>query len=324
VRAPLATGSTASARSPAGQRAQQPNSRARARLICLGYRAGGAVLRVLPGPAGRALAGAVGLATWGVGRDRRTVVAGNLRRVLGPEASAAVLHRTVRRAYVSYASYWASAARLDAADPNVLRRQVAVTNPERLLTAAARGRGLVLVLPHVGCWEAGAVWTASLGYPLTTVGELLEPPELFDWFVETRRRARLTVLPPGAATTAQLLEHLKLGGAIALVADRDVTGGGVPTPFFGAPARVPAGPAVIALRSGAAVVPVAIYQEPRGRFTVELQPELDTERSGDLRADVARLTRDMVAVFERLIAARPEQWHVFQPNWPEDDAAESP
>jgi KDO2-lipid IV(A) lauroyltransferase len=153
-----------------------------------------------------------------------------------------------------------------------------------------------------------------------SVGEALEPPELFDWFVETRKRVELTMLPPGPATTAQLLDHLRVGKALALAADRDVVGDGLRTEFFGAVTRVPAGPAVLALRSGAPMRPVAIYLEPRGRFTIDFPPELDTTRTGNFRSDVARLTRDMVAAFEQMIASRPEQWHVFQPAWPRDDA----
>lgn len=221
---------------------------------------------------------------------------------------------------MSYATYWLEAARLDASDPTVLSRRLVVRHPERFLAAVARGRGLVVVLPHVGCWEAGAIWTASLGYPLLTVGEMLEPPELFAWFVNSRRRAALTVLAPGAATTARLLSHLRAGQAIALLADRDVIGGGLPTEFFGAATPIPVGPAVLALRSGAAVLPVAIYLEGRGRFAVEFLPELDTTRSGDFHADITRLTKDMVRAFETLIARRPEQWHLFQANWPEEES----
>ncbi|HXZ82707.1 MAG TPA: hypothetical protein VED84_03030 [Acidimicrobiales bacterium] len=293
-------------------------STARVRLVAFFYRGSAAVLRRLPGPAGRALAGGVSLVAWASGQRRREIVTENFRHVLGSGASATELRSTVRRAYVNYGMYWANAARLDAADPSVLGRRLVVRNPERLLDAAARGQGLEIVLPHLGCWEAGAIWTASVGYPLLTVGEVLEPPELFAWFVETRRRAALTVLAPGATTTAQLLSQLRAGKAIALVADRDVVGDGLATEFFGAVARVPAGPAVLALRTGAAVVPAAIYLEPRGCFTIEILPELDTTRSGDLRNDVARLTRDIVSAFEELIAARPEQWHVFQANWPDE------
>jgi KDO2-lipid IV(A) lauroyltransferase len=296
-------------------------SPARATVVSLGYRGAAGLLRHLPRPLGRALAGGVALAAWATGRDRRAVVTANLGHVLGPGTSPAKLRRTARRAYVNYGLYWANAAGLDASDPDVLDRRLAVRHPQRLFDATSRGRGLVIVLPHIGCWEAGAIWTASVGYPLLTVGELLEPPDLFDWFVETRRRAALTVLAPGAATTARLLSHLRAGKAIALVADRDVIGDGLVTEFFGAPTRVPTGPAVLALRTGAALLPVAIYLEARGRFTIEILPELDTTRSGDLRADVARLTGEIVASFEKLIAARPEQWHVFQSNWPDAEGS---
>ncbi len=289
----------------------------RARFVFLSYRDGAAVLRFLPRPLGRALTGGAGLAAWATGPKRRAIVATNLRRVLGPEASPSTVRRTVRRAYLSYARYWFEAAHLDASDPSVLDWRLTVGHPERLQEAAARGRGLIIVLPHVGCWEAGAIWTASLGYPLMTVAEVLEPPELFEWFVTTRKRAALTVLPVGGATTTQLLNQLRNGNAIALLADRDVVGDGLPTPFFGRPTPIPAGPAVLALRSGAAVLPVAIYLEPRGHFHVEILPELDTTRSGGLRADVVRLTNDMIRALEVLISARPEQWHVFQSNWPD-------
>ncbi len=291
--------------------------RTRARLIYFAYRGGATFLRALPGPVARVLDGGVAHVAWATGHARRAVVAANLRRVLGPEASAAQLRRTVRRAYASYARYWSEAARLDASDPTVLGRRLVVRHPERFREVAARGRGVIIVLPHVGCWEAGAIWTASLGYPLVTVGEMLKPPELFDWFVKTRKRAALTVLPPGAATTTRLLDQLRKGQAIALLADRDVVGGGLPTEFFGASTPIPAGPAVLALRAGAPVVPAAIYLEPRGRFSIDLLPQLDPTRSGDFRSDVARLTRDMVRGFEELIAPRPEQWHLFQPNWPD-------
>ena len=295
-------------------------NRARTRFIYFGYRGAAAFLRAVPGPVGRACAGGVALVAWTTGPGRRAVVASNLRHVLGPDAPPATLRRTVRRAYVSYAAYWSEASRLDARDPALLGRRVVARHPERFHDALARGRGLILVLPHVGCWEPGAVWAAGEGYPLMTVGEALEPPELFDWFVETRKRVELTMLPPGPATTAQLLDHLRVGKALALAADRDVVGDGLRTEFFGAVTRVPAGPAVLALRSGAPVLPVAIYLEPRGRFTVEFPPELDTTRTGNFRSDVARLTRDMVAAFEQMIASRPEQWHVFQQAWPRDDA----
>jgi phosphatidylinositol dimannoside acyltransferase len=120
------------------------------------------------------------------------------------------------------------------------------------------------------------------------------------------------------------LALLERGGVLALVADRDVTGEGIDARFFGEPTRVPGGPALLALRSGATLLPCAVYQRPGGVSEGAIRPPLDTQRQGRLRADVERVTESLVHEFESLIAAAPEQWHVFQPNWPSEAANESP
>lgn len=180
---------------------------------------------------------------------------------------------------------------------------------------AGEGVGLVLVLPHIGCWEAGAAWAASVGKPLTTVAEVLEPPELFEWFVHMRERVDLTVLPVAATTISRLLGELSQGKVIALLSDRDVVGDGVPVTFFGKPTRLPGGPALLAIRSGAPLVPCAVYSQPSGHFLLHLASPLDTTRTGNLRADVARVTQSIAQAFEPLIRQAPDQWHVFQPMW---------
>jgi len=179
---------------------------------------------------------------------------------------------------------------------------------------------VILVLPHVGCWEAGAAWTASVGYPLTTVAEVLEPPELFAWFVEMRRRVEITVLPVSASAAGALLGELARGGVVALLADRDVVGDGVPVEFFGERARIPGGPALLALRSGAPILPCAIYDDHAGRYTAEVREALPTERSGRFRDDVAAVSQEIANAFEDLIRAAPDQWHVFQPLWAESSS----
>ena len=131
----------------------------------------------------------------------------------------------------------------------------------------ARGRGVVIVLPHVGSWEYGGRWLAQQGYPMTTVGEMLEPPELFEWFTSQRRALGLTVLPPGPGTTVRLLDTLRAGRVVGLLADRDLAGNGVEVEFFGEKTTLPAGPALLALRSGAPLMTCAIYQRPQGATT---------------------------------------------------------
>ena len=275
--------------------------RTRARLIYFAYRGGAAFLRALPGPVGRASPEASrsspGPPDPPVGPSSRRTSAGCSVRRRRPRE----LRRTVRRAYASYAAVLVRSGpprrrRIPPSSAGV----VVVRHPERFHEALARGRGLIIVLPHVGCWEAGAIWTASLGYPLLTVGEVLEPPELFDWFVKTRKRAELTVLPPGPATT-DAAPRPPEGRQGARPPRRSRRGRRRPADRVlrrqHADPRRPGGarPASPARRC----CPPRSTSSPGAGSRSSLSPELDTTRTGNFRADVARLTRDMVAAFEQ-------------------------
>ena len=113
----------------------------------------------------------------------------------------------------------------------------------------------------------------------------------------------------------KLTNALAAGRFVALVADRDLSGRGVEVEMFGAPRRLPAGPAVLALRSGAPVVCADIY-ETRDGWRCTLHPPIEPRSTGDRRADVEALTRAIATRFERGIAAAPSEWHLFQPGWP--------
>jgi KDO2-lipid IV(A) lauroyltransferase len=105
---------------------------------------------------------------------------------------------------------------------------------------------------------------------------------------------------------------------VVLLCDRDIVGNGVEVEFFGERTTLPGGAAVLALRTGAPLFPSIVYQRPGGKGHGVIRPPLEFERSGSLRADVTRLTRMLAAEFEDLIRQAPEQWHMFQPNWPSD------
>jgi KDO2-lipid IV(A) lauroyltransferase len=111
---------------------------------------------------------------------------------------------------------------------------------------------------------------------------------------------------------------LKAKHIIALLSDRDIAGGGVAVEFFGEKTTLPAGPATLALRTGAALLPVGIYDGRDGAHHGIVRPPLPTDRTGSLREDVARVTQDMARAFEELIRLAPDQWHLLQPNWPSD------
>jgi KDO2-lipid IV(A) lauroyltransferase len=115
-----------------------------------------------------------------------------------------------------------------------------------------------------------------------------------------------------------VLRVLRQGGVVGLVADRDLEGNGVEVEFFGEKTTLPGGPATLALRTGAVLLPAAVYFEGRDHHRGLVLPAIDTSRSGDLRADVARVTQDLARALESLIRRAPEQWHLMQPNWPSD------
>ena len=244
----------------------------------------------------------------------------HLRRVLGRPLSAGELRWWTRRAFRSYARYWLEGARLPTTDPQVVEALMSVDEGWDTFEAAmATGRGLVLALPHVGSWEWGGTWLALKGYPMTAVAEPLPSSQLYEWFVRQREDMGLKIVMLGNEAGPVLLRTLRNGGLVGLLCDRDVAGGGVEVEFFGERTRLPAGPATLALRTGSALMVGAVYSGPGKSHTASLLPLLDTTRSGDgLRADVARLTQLVARDLETLIRRAPEQWHLFQPNWPSD------
>jgi KDO2-lipid IV(A) lauroyltransferase len=158
------------------------------------------------------------------------------------------------------------------------------------------------------------------GYKMTVVVEPIEPPELFEWFAELRQKLGMTIAPLGPGVAGTILKALRDNEVVCLLCDRDIERSGVEVDFFGERTTLPAGPATLGLRTGAPVLPAAVYFTDRynGHHAV-VRPALPLERSGDgLRADVARVTQILAGELEYLIRRAPEQWHLFQPNWPSD------
>jgi lauroyl/myristoyl acyltransferase len=250
--------------------------------------------------------------------SRRETMTRHQRRVAGSGAAERVVRRRVRRAFVSYANYWREAFQAPVLSRRELEEAVSFEGFEHVYDALDEGRGVLFALPHLGSWDFGAAWLSAIGLRMAVVVEPLEPPALFEWFVDLRRSFGLEVVPLGREASSFVAGRLRSGGIVALVADRDLSGRGVPVRFFGEVTRLPAGPATLALRTGAALVPAAVYAEGRGRHRVVVTPPLEAARSGTIREDVARITQALAVRMEELIRRAPEQWHLFQPNWPSD------
>ncbi len=249
----------------------------------------------------------------------------HMRRILmsecaeGVEPDPALVRRWSKRTFSSYARYWADGARLPYVDEAGVRARFRLEEGDEHLRAAfSLGRGIVMALPHVGSWEWGGAWLALEGMPMAAVVERLEPEELFEWFVAQRDAMGLTAVPLGEGSSQGMLRALKEGKVAGLVSDRDLIGNGVEVEFFGERTTLPGGAATLALRTGAPLLPVCVYAGPGDWHTGVVHAPIDTSRRGSLRQDVTRVTQELAVVFEHDILCRPEQWHLYQPNWPSD------
>jgi KDO2-lipid IV(A) lauroyltransferase len=287
----------------------------------LAYRAGAELVRVAPAPVMSPMARGLAQLAPAVMRDRRKQVERNLRRVHGPGFGGLALQRAVTATFDSYGRYWFELFRLPHESPEWVQAHFRGPGEEHIAAAIEAGRGAVLALPHLGSWEFAGAWLAGRGYTVTVVAEMVEPPELFDWFVETRRELGMRVVPLGPNAATQLLAALRNNEAVCLLCDRDLTGDGIEVELLGERTTMPAGPAMLALRSGAPLIPTGCYFLPGGRGEARIGPPIPTERTGTVRADVARITQELAHRFDALVRAAPEQWHMLQPNWPSDAPA---
>lgn len=281
------------------------------------YRAGSGLARRVPGRLARGVAETGATVAAQVLRDRRAQVERNLRRV-DPTLSGWRLHRMVDATFASYARYWAESFRLPELDARAIDAVFSYSGYDHIARAREEGRGVILALPHLGGWEWAAFWLALIeDVRVTAVVEALEPPELFEWFVDFRRSLGMNVVPLGPSAGGEVLRAIKAGDVVCLLSDRDIGGGGPEVEFFGERTTLPGGPATLALRTGAALLPTAVYFDGDGHHG-RVDPPLEVERRGRLRDDVARVTQDLAHALEGLIREAPDQWHMMQPNWPSD------
>ena len=196
---------------------------------------------------------------------------------------------------------------------------------EHLRAAQQAGAGIILALPHVGNWEVAGAQAEKLGISVLAVAEALPNRRLVDWFIGVRKELgiEVAIAGKGRRVTGSLLRRLRAGGTVALLSDRDLTGRGLEVEFFGERTTIPAGPFALADSTGAAIMPVGCYfNEGRGhRFVVYERVAIPHGPNRDERLIAA--AQRFAKVMEEVIRVAPEQWHLFQPNWPSDSQGET-
>jgi phosphatidylinositol dimannoside acyltransferase len=244
----------------------------------------------------------------------------NLARVIGV-APSKVPDSLMRASLASYARYWREAFRLPSMDHEALSRKIdhVQVGREHIDAALAAGRGAVFALPHSGNWDMAGVWMVQYYGTFTTVAERLKPESLYRRFIAYRETLGMEVIPHVGGDRPPfevLAERLRANRLVCLMAERDLTRTGVQVDFFGEPTRMPAGPARLAIETGAALIPVHCWNL-KNNWAIHFFPPLDT--SG---GDVGAITQALADRFAAGIAAHPEDWHMLQPQWLADLPAE--
>jgi len=247
----------------------------------------------------------------------------NLKRVLDADVDAARLEETVRAGMRSYARYWLEAFRLPTWSTERILDRMQLNNADRLFDAYACGNGVIGALHHSGNWDHAGAWGCASGLPLTTVAERLQPESLYRRFLAYREGLGMEILPASGGTQAPLdvlTERLQQGRVVVLLADRDFSRRAVEVNFFGGRARMPAGPALLALRTSAPLLVISLWYDGQ-MLRGDVQLPIAIPSTGNTLQRVTRITQQMADGFATGIAAHPQDWHMMQRVWLGRDAA---
>lgn len=275
----------------------------------LAYKSGWALVRRVPYPIARWAANLGADLACDFGKSAPQLRK-NLARVVGPEN---VTRELVRASMRSYARYWLEAFRLPSMveDEQLVDELAASLHNSEVLTQS-EPTPRIFVLPHSGNWDMAALYFTSTFGALTTVAERLKPEAVFEMFVEYRQSLGLTVIPHegGGSPFAALKEAIARGDSVCLLGERDLKRSGVEVEFFGEKTRMPAGPARLAIETGAPLHVVHCWFEEDG-WGMSISDPVDV-------SDIASTTQLVATAMEANIARHPEDWHMLQPLWLKD------
>ena len=291
-------------------------------LVFYAYVAGSRLALALPERFAYAAAHGAGSLWARLGSKKRALVTRNMARMTGlPEDSPRVRNLVVA-AFKSYARYWLETFRFVREGREFWLTRFICPDEHKIDTALARGKGVIVVVGHLGNWDAAGAWVGARGNLLVAVAEVLRPRRMFEFFAEHRARLGMVIHPAEAGVTTKLVEEVQAGAVVAILGDRDLKGTGPEVNFFGEPATLPAGAASVALRAGVPVLVAGVYgielADGRRGWKADISdpiPMADLGPAGDDDAARGELTRRIGAELERCVARHPEEWHVFQPFW---------
>ena len=264
-------------------------------------------MRVLPLGVRDAAAGPGGTVWYWANPAQRRASLENYAAALDLERSDPHVGRVARRAFQNYGRMLMDFLLMGSLTPEELVKRVSIDGRENLDAALKGGRGAIMAVPHMGSWDMAGSFAGALGYPISAVAEKF-PGSLNDAVVGTRQRFGLSVIPIGRAAVRAITQALEANQIVALLCDLE-QGPGVEVKFFGRRAIVPGGPAAIALKNGAPLLPAYQFITAPGRHHVHLDPALTIGP----RETKETLMQRVVSRFEDFIGEHPDQWFAFRP-----------
>jgi KDO2-lipid IV(A) lauroyltransferase len=237
-----------------------------------------------------------------------------------PEITALNLDLLVIEAMRSYMRYWCDTFRLpDWSDERIIQT-VTVTNEHLLTDAIAAKTGVIVAVPHAGNWDHAGAYFCAKGIRLVTVAERLKPEKLFLKFLAYRQAMGMEVLPLDGRVLNTLQDRLNEGALVALVSDRDLSRSGIEIEFFGGKARMPAGPALLALRTKAPLITAFVSYTDNG-VHIEFR-NVVLPSGGDESSKVKEIVQMTAQYFQDGISKNPHDWHMLQRIWVDGDFKE--
>lgn len=284
---------------------------------------------VTPRPLRYGLGSAISAVSYLGWRSKRLHTQQNMSKVLGLPVD----HPQVKRlAFASWRNYGRPASDLiyfphvnmDRIEAGMVDQSQGGTWQEYARRALSPGKGAIVASAHFGSWDmAGAVVARS--FPVSAIAEMFQDQRLND-LIQGSRRAKNVEIIPMENSARRILQDLHRNRFVAIVVDRPMSREqGIAVSFFGHPTYVSAGPAALALKCGAAVLPGLVWYGPGGRFYVRaFAPDFPRECATpeERTQEIARLTQYMYSALEEVIREWPEQWFMFRPFWPTDPPAQ--
>jgi KDO2-lipid IV(A) lauroyltransferase len=234
-----------------------------------------------------------------------------------PPVDGAELRKLSRAVLRSYARYYLEAFRLQVIPAERIADGMHVNkeNVDLTLEYLKNGRGVIYALPHMGDFEQAGLWVIRYGAgSFTTVAERLKPESVFQKFLMIRQGLGMEVLPTtgGPHPFGVMAQRLRAGKLVCIVADRDLSDTGVEVEFFGEKALFPAGPAALAVQTGAALMPVSCWFVGESEWAAHVHEEIPVPAAGTRKEKAAAMTQALATVFEQAIREHPEDWHMLQ------------